>query len=85
MSKNDEIVQLGGGTPLYKEAGGPSGVRFWYVWGSICTLYIVLGGGPPPLNTGGIPHDPPPRPPAKFDSSKFAKSYFSVVLGCLRI
>ena len=40
-SKN-KIVQWGGGTPLYKEAGGPSGVRFWYVWGSICTLYIVF-------------------------------------------
>ena len=35
-------------------AGGGSGVRFWYVWESIYTLYNCFGGGtpPPPMRVG---------------------------------
>ena len=44
---------IGGGTPCTKRLGDPLEYDFGTFGGSICTLYIVLGGGtPPPLIQG---------------------------------
>ena len=56
MKKSDlgvEIVQLGGGPLCTKRLGDPLEYDFGYVWGSICTLYIVWGGDPPPAQEVG--------------------------------